>query len=237
MGFNFKVDYTRVYAIISLFFLVLGLSPISRAFSPFSFFEPEFYFIPQYLPYIFSALSALLGLFSLKGNKSKIFVAAMSTVFKANIVLSIFMMGYFLVNYAIVLVGAATIPEYCVFQGNMNCQSAWLSPDDDMFYFSLVSGSNRPIIVSHASCTMNKGQLEPCDAKRCHSYDSGKGGVLVQPGGMVAFTSTCNDESGNPLSFRKGDHYTGKIILGYYYSDEPRSNIRTFAGSISAKAQ
>ena len=235
MEFNFKVDYVRSYAIISLFFLVLGLSPISRAFSIFSFFEPEFYFIPQYLPYVISALSALFGLYSLKENNSKIFVAAMSSIFKANAAVSIFMMGYFLVNQAIIVVGAATLPEYCVFPGNMACQSAWLSTDDDSLYLSLVSGNNKPIVVTHASCTMDRDQLEPCNSKKCRGFDLQKSGVLVQPGGVIAFTTTCNDEQGKPLTFNRGDHYTGKLILGFHYAGEPSSNIRKLVGSIGAK--
>ncbi len=230
-----KMDYVRFHAIICMVFLLLGLSPISRMFSIFSFFEPELIFIPQYIPYALSLVAGIGGLFSLRGNKSKIFVAAMGNIFKACIIIDLFMMGYFFFNYLLVVAGAAALPEYCVFPGTMECQSAWLSSDNQKLHLSIVSGMGRSIIVTHISCTMNRDQLEQCGPGRCRGFDSSKGGIPVKPGETMGTVVTCNDDAGKPISFSMGDHYTGKVIIGYHYTDEPREFVRKITGSIGIK--
>ncbi|MFH1471189.1 MAG: hypothetical protein ABIF01_05555 [Candidatus Micrarchaeota archaeon] len=231
-----KIDYIHALAFVSLVFLVLGLSPLSRSFSIFSFFEPEVYFIPQYMPYVVSIVSAYAGLRYLKESNSKVFIAAMGGVFKANIVISAFMVIYFVYAFLLVYFGQVSIPEYCVMSDTFGCQSVWLSSEDNFLYFSLVNSYN-PLVVTYVSCSHDKTKLEKCDASSCRGYDSNRGGVSVQSSSTVGFKVICEDENGNPVKFERGDYYAGKLVIGYNYASEPTSAVRKTIGSITARAE
>ena len=230
-----RLEKVRFFTIISIAFLLLGLSPISKIFSVFLFFEPEFYFIPQYVPYMISIVAALLSMHYLGGNKSKIYVAGMLALLRTCIIISAFMIGFFLFNFAMVHLGRATIPEYCLFQGTFACQNFWLNGDTDRLSLSLMSGTNRPIIITHISCSQNREQYEPCDHGRCLSYVDGLAGVKLSPGEASGFIMGCNDDDGRPLDFANGELFTGKLVMKYHYADEPRGNVRKIVGSISVR--
>jgi hypothetical protein len=230
-----RLEKVRFFTIISVAFLLLGLSPISRFFSVFIFFEPDFYFIPQYVPYAISILSAILSTHFLAGNRSKIYVAAMTALSRTCIIVSVFMIGFFLLNSAMVHLGRATIPEYCLFQGTMECQNFWLDGHTNKLSLSLLSGVSRPIVITHISCSQNTEQYEPCDHGRCLSNEERVAGVKLRPGEASGFIIHCNDFEGRPITFANGEMFTGKIILRYHYADEPRANLRKLVGSISVR--
>ncbi len=233
---SFKIDFVKFHATIALFFLFLGLSPITRIFSIFDFFEPEIYFIPQYAPYLVSVLASVSALMYLRGNKSKIYVAFMTMILRACIALSVIMICYFLFTFMLVYLGGSAIPEYCTFQNGFSCQSSWLSSHKDKLELSLINGLNKPMVVTHVSCSTDRNQAEQCDSKRCRKYDSEKGGVELHTGAATGFILRCTDHRGEPLFFRKGDHYVGKLIVKFYYLGEDKTNIRKLVGSIGVKA-
>lgn len=231
-----KTDRVKAFTFISLFFLLLGLSPVIRVISIFSFFDYDTYFIPRYIPYILSGISAFIAIYYLQGNKSKIYVAVMMNLNKTCIALSLFMVLYFFALQLLIYIGSSSIPEYCMFSNGMLCQSAWLSGSSDRMSLSLVNGFGKPMLITHVSCTKNRDQFEQCDQKRCQGYDVNKGGLVLQPGASAGFFLTCNDEKGKPLSFSKGELYDGKIVLWFYFTDEPPENKRKLVGSIGSRS-
>ncbi|MFH1448019.1 MAG: hypothetical protein ABIG39_04090 [Candidatus Micrarchaeota archaeon] len=233
---KWKIDFVKFHATISIFFLLLGLSPLTRVFSLFAFFDPEAYFIPQYVPYTLSVMGGVSALMYLRGNKSKIYVAFMTMILRACIAISLFMIGYFFLTNVLMYMGNSALPEYCTFSKGILCQSSVLMSHSDKLSLSLINGFNKPIVIMHISCSKNRDQYEPCSSKRCQSYDSSKIGVELEPGASTGFSLRCNDDEGKPLRFRKGDHYTGKIIIKFHYSDESSNNPRKTVGSIWVKA-
>ncbi len=113
-------------------------------------------------------------------------------------------------------------PEVCVMPVGMNCVSSRLAAE--RLDIELVSGFQKKIVITHLACTKKTDQQVEVEKQ------------TVSPGQKLSFSIPCRDESGNPMSFKQGDAYSGKINVQYYFEDEGPSMVRRVVGNVYAKA-
>ncbi len=87
--------------------------------------------------------------------------------------------------------------------------------------YSFGDSPNRSIVITKLSCTKKADQFEDFGAKQ------------IAIGDEAWLTVTCNDESGKPMKFNKGDPFCGYINIEYYLNDQGPTNITRKSGQVA----